>query len=128
MGRQGKRRTIARAPITARATHGSAASCEVRSARADDFSCCSGGRRSGAAAPSSDPGRSQVEWDAMTEREPNHAKLAELFHGVLGELGEDPERQGLQKTPQRVAKSLDFLTSGYRKDPAKILNGAVFDE
>jgi GTP cyclohydrolase IA len=64
----------------------------------------------------------------MTDKEPDHERIADLFRQILVELGEDTERQGLLKTPSRVAKSLDFLTSGYRKDPHKILNSALFDE
>ena len=44
----------------------------------------------------------------------------------LVQLGEDPEREGLQRTPERFAKALQFLTSGYRQDPEKLFNGAVF--
>ena len=45
---------------------------------------------------------------------------------ILRELGEDPRRDGLRKTPERVAKSLRYLTSGYRQDVNKVLNGALF--
>jgi GTP cyclohydrolase I len=45
---------------------------------------------------------------------------------VLTELGEDPRREGLLKTPKRVARSLRYLTSGYHKDIDSILNGALF--
>ena len=45
---------------------------------------------------------------------------------ILRELGEDPRRDGLRKTPERVAKSLRYLTSGYRQDVDKVLNGALF--
>ena len=48
-------------------------------------------------------------------------------HALLKELGEDPGRDGLQKTPTRVAQSFRFLTSGYETDPHEILNGALFD-
>jgi GTP cyclohydrolase I len=44
------------------------------------------------------------------------------------EIGEDPAREGLERTPYRVAKALAFLTSGYEKDVMKELNGAVFNE
>lgn len=46
---------------------------------------------------------------------------------VLGIIGEDPERQGLLKTPERVARSLQFLTKGYNEDPQAILRSALFD-
>jgi GTP cyclohydrolase I len=52
--------------------------------------------------------------------------LAEQVRAILREIGEDPEREGLRKTPERVAESLRFLTSGYTKDVKKILNGAVY--
>jgi GTP cyclohydrolase I len=47
--------------------------------------------------------------------------------GVLKELGEDPGRDGLEKTPHRVSKALRFFTQGYAQDPASILTGALFD-
>ena len=47
---------------------------------------------------------------------------------MLTSLGEDPARDGLAKTPDRVAKAMRFLTHGYDQDPAKVLNGAIFDE
>lgn len=46
---------------------------------------------------------------------------------ILIELGEDPDRDGLQKTPKRVAKALRDLTSGYKEDALEILRSAVFD-
>lgn len=55
-------------------------------------------------------------------------KLAENIKSILAELGESPEREGLIKTPERVAKSMDFLTDGYKKDPTKILKSAMFSE
>ena len=54
--------------------------------------------------------------------------LAAHYRDILGKLGEDPEREGLLKTPERVAKSLQFLTGGYELDAAKILRGAMFEE
>ena len=47
--------------------------------------------------------------------------------GMLKELGEDPSRDGLLKTPARVAKAMRFFTQGYQQDPASILTGALFD-
>ncbi|MBN1950541.1 MAG: GTP cyclohydrolase I FolE [Bacteroidales bacterium] len=55
-------------------------------------------------------------------------KLARAYHDVLTGLGEDPEREGLLKTPQRVARSMQYLTHGYKIDPAKVLEGAKFKE
>jgi GTP cyclohydrolase I len=49
-----------------------------------------------------------------------------LIAELLRELGQDPGREGLAKTPERVEAMLRFLTSGYRQDPASVLNGAVF--
>jgi GTP cyclohydrolase I len=46
---------------------------------------------------------------------------------MISELGEDPDRDGLKKTPERVADSLSYLTSGYGEDPAEILRSAQFD-
>ena len=59
-------------------------------------------------------------------REPNEKKIAGLVRELLVELGEDPEREGLKKTPLRVAKSLKFLTRGYRQSLKTVVNGAYF--
>ncbi len=56
----------------------------------------------------------------------NEARVQDLIRQLLIEIGEDPEREGLQKTPERVAKSYAFLTKGYRTDPAEVINNAVF--
>lgn len=55
------------------------------------------------------------------------AEIEERMQGIIELLGEDPGRQGLLRTPARVARSLRFLTSGYRQDVDHILNGALFD-
>jgi len=60
--------------------------------------------------------------------EPYDEEIAAAVRTILAGLGEDPDRQGLQKTPARVARSLAFLTSGYRTYPSEIVNSAVFDE
>ncbi len=56
----------------------------------------------------------------------NETQVAELIRELLIEIGEDPEREGLLKTPERVAKAFAFLTRGYRTDPATVINEAVF--
>ena len=60
-------------------------------------------------------------------KEPNEKKIATLVRSLLAELGEDPDRDGLKKTPLRVAKSLAFLTRGYRQDVKRVVNGAKFE-
>jgi GTP cyclohydrolase I len=54
-------------------------------------------------------------------------ELMKLVQRQLELLGEDPRRDGLKRTPLRVAQALDFLTQGYKKDPKAILNKALFD-
>jgi len=56
------------------------------------------------------------------------SRIATHYEGILEELGEAPDREGLAKTPERVAKALQFLTHGYGLDPAAILNSAKFRE
>src|SRR5687767_15039629 len=60
--------------------------------------------------------------------EPNTQKIESLVRQLLVELGEDPAREGLLKTPQRVAKALAFLTHGYRSDPDDVINQALFTQ
>ena len=52
--------------------------------------------------------------------------ITELVRKMFVEVGEDPNREGLERTPERFEKAFRFLTSGYDQDPAKILNGAMF--
>jgi GTP cyclohydrolase I len=54
--------------------------------------------------------------------------LMENYRNVLSNLGEDPEREGLLKTPERLAKAMQFLTQGYHLDPIAIINSAKFHE
>jgi GTP cyclohydrolase I len=63
-----------------------------------------------------------------TFTEENLENLALHYKAILGGLGENPEREGLLKTPIRVAKAMDFLTHGYRQDPKAILESALFHE
>ncbi len=67
-----------------------------------------------------------TEQDSETDLKP---ELLETLYGqIIKNIGEDPNRQGLVKTPLRAAKALEFLTSGYHQDVNKILNEAIFDE
>ncbi len=62
------------------------------------------------------------------EQSNEHERLTSLIHSLLEEIGENPEREGLLRTPHRVAKAYEFLTRGYRMNIGEILNGAVFEE
>lgn len=62
------------------------------------------------------------------EDESKTALLAEHVKAILDILGEDPARQGLEKTPTRVGKAMQFLTKGYNEDAEAILRSAMFDE
>jgi len=69
-------------------------------------------------------GYNKIEtWDAE-----NIKKLSSIYYKVLGLIGEDPEREGLKRTPLRVAKALHFLTNGYNMNPENILKSAMFKE
>src|SRR5262245_3298897 len=63
--------------------------------------------------------------EESAERNP---ELERLIREVLKEIGENPDREGLEKTPERVAKAYRYLTLGYRQDPGEVLNGALFTE
>ncbi|MBN2862518.1 MAG: GTP cyclohydrolase I FolE [Bacteroidales bacterium] len=62
-------------------------------------------------------------WD-----EENIKELSAVYYRVLKLIGEDPEREGLIKTPERVAKAINFLTNGYSMNPCEIINSAKFRE
>ena len=59
-------------------------------------------------------------------KEPDQKRIAALVKSLLKELGEDPARDGLKKTPERVARSLAYLTRGYRQNVKAVVNGAYF--
>ena len=62
------------------------------------------------------------------KKEPPNPELEGLFTKILENLGEDPSREGLVRTPLRAAKAMEFLTSGYHQNVDTILNGAIFEE
>ncbi len=75
----------------------------------------------------------------MTDKKPGYQRIDEYdaesvdiianqYLTVLKEIGENPDREGLLKTPKRVAKALKYLTHGYDLDPSKILKSALFQE
>jgi GTP cyclohydrolase IA len=64
---------------------------------------------------------------ATSSVSPLENALAASVREIIQLLGEDSRRSGLQRTPERVAQSLRFLTSGYRQDPEKVLNGALYE-
>ncbi len=57
----------------------------------------------------------------------NKERVEELIRELLVEIGEDADREGLLRTPARVAQAWEFLTSGYRTDPKEVINGAIFE-
>ncbi|MBI2900446.1 MAG: GTP cyclohydrolase I FolE [Planctomycetes bacterium] len=63
----------------------------------------------------------------MPEKAVERTSIREYVRDVLGLLGEDVAREGLQGTPERVEKALRYMTRGYLQDPEQVLNGAVFD-
>lgn len=65
---------------------------------------------------------------ADNELSPSQLKVAKAISVVLENIGEDPTRQGLVKTPERVAKAYDFLTQGYQQNASEVLRSAMFDE
>ena len=56
------------------------------------------------------------------------AAIEKAVEATLLQIGEDPQREGLKKTPHRVGNALQFLTKGYKEDPEAILRSALFEE
>ncbi len=69
-----------------------------------------------------------IEANPLLKAKADTDPIEMLSYNLLEELGEQPGREGLKKTPKRVAKAMRFLTSGYNMDVYEILNGAVFEE
>ena len=72
----------------------------------------------------SSDGYNKIEtWNSETVEE-----IAAMYYRILKLIGEDPEREGLEKTPVRVAKALNYLTMGYKQNACEIINSAKFKE
>ena len=63
----------------------------------------------------------------LNTEDKSQATLEKLYLEVLENIGEDTERDGLKRTPERMAKAIQFLTRGYNEDPAQLLRGALFE-
>jgi GTP cyclohydrolase I len=72
--------------------------------------------------------RKQLEELMLTDGDGAEGKesIADSIRKILVDVGEDPNRDGLRRTPERFEKAFRFLTSGYQQDPEKLLNGAMF--
>lgn len=65
--------------------------------------------------------------EIISDKAIDHKTIVNSITNILKAVGEDPEREGLLNTPNRVARSYDELLAGYRIDPYKLINGALFD-
>jgi GTP cyclohydrolase I len=68
----------------------------------------------------------EIKVSEKLSTEKRHANIEIAVDTILRNIGEDPAREGLLKTPNRVARAFDELTAGYNTDPVKLINGAVF--
>lgn len=64
--------------------------------------------------------------DGTLKSQSEDVTIASLYERILRELGEDPAREGLVRTPHRIERALRYLTSGYQKDVRRVVNGAMF--
>jgi len=78
--------------------------------------------------PPPDAATRSVDADRAPTADASPATMERAVEHILREVGEDPTREGLRRTPQRVAESFRFLTSGYAQDPRAVLEKAVFEE
>ncbi len=65
--------------------------------------------------------------ESVVDCPPASGEIASLVRRMLESIGEDPNREGLRRTPERFEKAFCYLTSGYRQDPGKVLGGAMFE-
>lgn len=68
------------------------------------------------------------QWVLDTETNDTQLEIAKHYEAILRLLGEDPTREGLLKTPKRVAKAMQFLSYGYQMNPQEVLRSAMFHE
>lgn len=73
-------------------------------------------------------GKQLAEIDIQADTEARKQKMIQAVRQLLEAIGEDPDREGLLKTPKRVAEAMLFLTQGYNQSLEKLVNGAIFDE
>ena len=71
--------------------------------------------------------RHMIDTDDLPSPDESGSRMSELVREMLLEIGEDVDRDGLKRTPDRVARAWKDLTAGYSMDPEKVLNGALFD-
>jgi len=74
-----------------------------------------------------DEDREKLDAEIIAATGLENVTTQEMFREIIRRYDADPTRDGLEKTPERVEKSLEFLTKGYREDPKEILHGALFD-
>ena len=71
---------------------------------------------------------SDVAGESVTASDLSAAPFEDLVAEMIRRLGDDPDREGMLKTPERVAKSMAFLTKGYGESPAEVVGEAIFEE
>jgi GTP cyclohydrolase I len=73
-------------------------------------------------------GPEALQGELMSAVNPKHDKTAEFVRGILAEIGENPNREGLLQTPSRVSEALAYFTQGYHINIDEVISDAVFDE
>jgi GTP cyclohydrolase I len=71
--------------------------------------------------------REKLDREVIGKTRLENVTTQDIYREIIRRYDGDPTREGLEKTPERVGKSMDFLTKGYREDPKEVLHGALFD-